>query len=286
MGPRDIVQGWTRFGISSAGLGVVCAFIGPFGTFADLSLDLRLVYWLTITAVNGAQVVGALALAAWLLGERWPPWAIGLAASALASIPATAEVLALEHWLRHAAAVRTYWGETYLYVFLLTPRSPCRSSWCAACSPGSRRGSRRRGSTRLPGATLMRRLKPELRGELWALEMEDHYLRVHTERGNDLILYRLSDAIAEVGHLEGRQVHRSYWVARAAITGTEREGRRVQLILKNASRSRSAATTCGSYVQQGGSSRCAAMTTSSSVPVPPAAFSPIGCPRTRARRYC
>ena len=47
--------------------------------------------------------------------------------------------------------------------------------------------------------------------------MEDHYLRVHTLLGSALVLMRLRDAVALVGDLEGMQVHRSWWVARAAI---------------------------------------------------------------------
>ena len=41
--------------------------------------------------------------------------------------------------------------------------------------------------------------KIELRGaEIFAVEAEDHYLRLHTSRGSDLILMRLSDAVAEL----------------------------------------------------------------------------------------
>jgi hypothetical protein len=63
------------------------------------------------------------------------------------------------------------------------------------------------------------RLPPRLRGsDLWAVQAEDHYLRVHTSKGQDLILMRLSDAMAELKPIEGAQTHRSWWVARAAIS--------------------------------------------------------------------
>jgi DNA-binding LytR/AlgR family response regulator len=63
------------------------------------------------------------------------------------------------------------------------------------------------------------RLPPRLRGsDLWAVSAEDHYLRLHTSKGQDLILLRLSDAIAELEGMEGAQTHRSWWVARAAIS--------------------------------------------------------------------
>ncbi len=62
----------------------------------------------------------------------------------------------------------------------------------------------------------MARLPVGQRGKVLALASEQHYLRVYTERGEALILYRLKDAIRELGEA-GLQVHRSYWVAFGAV---------------------------------------------------------------------
>jgi len=76
------------------------------------------------------------------------------------------------------------------------------------------------------------RLPPRLRGaELHAVAAEDHYLRLYTARGTDLILMRLSDAIAELDGLEGAQTHRSWWVARAAVREVKRGDGRATLVL-------------------------------------------------------
>ena len=78
------------------------------------------------------------------------------------------------------------------------------------------------------------RLPPSLRaGRLLALEAEDHYLRVHTDLGSDLILLRLSDAIGELGSVDGAQTHRSWWVARAALAAAQRGDGRATLTLAN-----------------------------------------------------
>ena len=61
--------------------------------------------------------------------------------------------------------------------------------------------------------------------------MEDHYLRVHTALGSDLILLRMRDAVSELDGLEGVLVHRSWWVARSAVRAVERDGRSLRLIL-------------------------------------------------------
>ncbi|OJU12521.1 MAG: hypothetical protein BGN86_12825 [Caulobacterales bacterium 68-7] len=80
------------------------------------------------------------------------------------------------------------------------------------------------------------RLPAKLRGgELWAVEAEDHYLRLHTSKGQDLILMRLSDAVAELKGIEGAQTHRSWWVARAAIVDVKRGDGRATLTLKDGS---------------------------------------------------
>lgn len=80
---------------------------------------------------------------------------------------------------------------------------------------------------------LIARLPSNVRGRIVALEMEDHYVRVHTDRGSALVLLRLSDAIAEVASIPGRQVHRSWWAADEAIERFERAGRAGQIRLCN-----------------------------------------------------
>ena len=80
----------------------------------------------------------------------------------------------------------------------------------------------------------LERLPLKLRGaEVWAVEAEDHYLRLHTSRGQDLILLRLADAVAELEGIEGAQVHRSWWVARDAIIEARKGDGRATLTLKD-----------------------------------------------------
>ena len=83
-------------------------------------------------------------------------------------------------------------------------------------------------------AKFLERLPLKLRGaEVWAVEAEDHYLRLHTSKGQDLILMRLADAVSELEGIEGAQVHRSWWVARDAIADAKRGDGRATLTLKD-----------------------------------------------------
>ena len=80
---------------------------------------------------------------------------------------------------------------------------------------------------------LLARLSPRLGADLIALQGEDHYVRVHTALGSELLLMRLGDAIEELGGFAGERVHRSWWVAREAVAGARISGRRACLTLSN-----------------------------------------------------
>ncbi len=80
---------------------------------------------------------------------------------------------------------------------------------------------------------LIERLPPNLRGALICLEMEDHYVRVHTSRGSALLLMRLGDAMNEAAPTAGLQSHRSWWVAEQAVEAFERSGRTGRIRLAN-----------------------------------------------------
>ena len=83
-------------------------------------------------------------------------------------------------------------------------------------------------------ARFMQRLPVKYRtAELWAVSSEDHYLRVHTSLGEELILMRLADAMRDLGGTDGLQTHRSWWVAKAGVADARREGGKLYLVLKS-----------------------------------------------------
>ncbi|MNS07671.1 LytTr DNA-binding domain protein [compost metagenome] len=67
-------------------------------------------------------------------------------------------------------------------------------------------------------AVFRRRLSAKRRGaRLIAIEAHDHYLKVHTDAGAELITLRFSDAMKDLAQAHGWRVHRSWWVAADAI---------------------------------------------------------------------
>jgi hypothetical protein len=75
------------------------------------------------------------------------------------------------------------------------------------------------------------KLRRRRHGRLLAIEAQQHYILVHTTAGNELILYRFMDALKELSDWEGAQIHRSFWVARAAIKDIRVEGRNSRVVL-------------------------------------------------------
>jgi len=85
----------------------------------------------------------------------------------------------------------------------------------------------------VPGVTLTalhERLDPGFPAIL-ALAAEDHYVRVIAEGKSALVLMPLAEAAALMPEGTGAQVHRSWWVAKSAVTGQRRAGRDLQLVL-------------------------------------------------------
>lgn len=79
---------------------------------------------------------------------------------------------------------------------------------------------------------LQLRLPLHLRGPVLCLQMEDHYVRIHTMHGSAMVLMRMSDAVAALGE-RGLRVHRSWWVAHAAVKSCGRAGRTLRIELNN-----------------------------------------------------
>ena len=83
---------------------------------------------------------------------------------------------------------------------------------------------------------LRRRLPPKLaRARLVAIEAEDHYLRIRTDAGSDLVLMRFADALQALADADGFRTHRSWWVARTAVETAHWKGGRGELVLSDGS---------------------------------------------------
>jgi len=222
------------YGISLA-LGSLLAISGAFET-QSLPLWARFAYWLPVM-LAGAVIGG---LVSWKLVaiERWArspllSWAI---VTVLVALPMTVIVwtitgLAFQGQMRIERLAYFFPAVTLISAFMagiltFTNQAPRETHGPTPAANGEEKPIQIRFLERLPVA---------LRGaQIYAVSSEDHYLRIHSSRGTDLILMRLSDAIGELEGIEGAQVHRSWWVARAALKSVERgDGKAVFTLTNN-----------------------------------------------------
>jgi LytTr DNA-binding domain len=183
----------------------------------------RLLYWVIVMETGAVIGVGVTTgIQAWGRLQKWPVAEV-LAISTLIALPLTLGVIGAGIII--LGTERPDFGDMVRNFLLVAFVSAIITGITYAI------GSRRKAIIALASAEpatiitptydnrFRTRLPLHLQGaRLLALVSEDHYLRVYTDGGNAMILMRLSDAIAELGSETGAQTHRSWWVARDAIT--------------------------------------------------------------------
>ena len=216
---------WLRGPAAATVAGAVLGILGPFGTYGDLTVVERYGYWVGLTVLMWAQTAAVfVTLRRAGAFARWPLWLQATVAALAGAVPTTFEVAYVEGLLRVGGVltprslVETYGSVAVVAVGFFTPLSLLLNLRARPAPVGD--------------VGFTKALPPELGTSVIALAAEDHYLRVHTERGESrLIHHRFSDAVRELGDA-GVQVHRSWWVAKDAVERVERDGDRHVLILR------------------------------------------------------
>jgi hypothetical protein len=234
-----LARGAEKLGILLA-IGFAFGWLGPFGTYNSLGLGERLAFWMI-----GMVVIGLMSTpTAQMVARAAPAWPLplrALAGALIVAVPGTLVVVALGGLFRGVPPMSAVdLPRVYLYVTIVgalvgIPKTLLRQRRSESENAGTPppAAAPERPSMPRSGAPFLRRIPLKLGSELLYIATEDHYLRVTTKLGSDLILFRLSDAIAELGPAAGQQVHRSYWVARDAVAAIERNGQRTSLTLVN-----------------------------------------------------
>ncbi|WP_421789995.1 LytTR family DNA-binding domain-containing protein [Hyphobacterium sp.] len=205
------------------GVGTFLAFLGPYNT-SGLGWPWVWLYWTGLLILGG--MTGNLTAAVFnRFFPNLPVWTSYSLIAVIISIPVTAAVIGIQAALGPMPPPGA-WPVIFFFVLLISGAVTALTYMLDR--PDSE------ATEPVAGRALTDKLPVRLRtAEILALESEDHYLRVHTSRGDDLILMRLSDAMAALEGLDGMQTHRSWWVARAAIADAEKSGGRAELTLSN-----------------------------------------------------
>lgn len=243
---RPILLKWGFLVVVAA----ILSLAGPYGSFVAMDLPGRALFWFLL--VFGTDLVAhplAQGLRRLLLPRGWPPLAPRLLAAAIAAGPAAYGGTLLWDAVADTGqrgdggpgpGFPVIYGEALLLIVAITlllglisfaiaarSRQPAISAPVPVAAPAA--GTADAGEA---VADFLRRAGSRHAGaRLLAVEAEDHYLRLHTDAGSDLVLMRLRDAVAALATVPGLQVHRSFWVARSAVTRIERRGQTALLVL-------------------------------------------------------
>ncbi len=237
---------WRRLRWHLALLAVAILFLGylgPFGTYLRMPLGERMAYWALAVAGNWSLALACILPAVAWLSDRVPAIICVLAGGLVASLPGTLLIVAIQLLFAGAVPESVETGELFLAVALVhlviglivwgTVELPMRYGGGAPFAELPGAGAPNRSEAAAGAPPILDRLPVARRGRLLHLQMRDHYVEIHTDRGSELVLMRFGDALKELGGTEGMQVHRSHWIARVAVKKIVRRAGRTVAFLGN-----------------------------------------------------
>ena len=226
---KDALRGWAvDLGLATAG-GLFLGAIGPFGSYFNGPFWQRALFqvacfWMGVLLFGGGiRAIARLRLpAAWtwaavvaMVLVLMAPLAAAIGVLARAIWPFEVARLSLADWYFEGLVTALPVGLALTYLHLRRLR---------------RRRLKGEARDATPSTQGLLGVRP---AEVLCLQMEDHYVRVHTAGGSCLVLATLGQAIAALEGAAGLQAHRSWWVAKGAVVRAERHGRNLRLVLSN-----------------------------------------------------
>ncbi len=191
---------------------------GPFGSYDKMGLAERLAYWAGVTVMATLVVNASRAFFQVFAADVRPLWRAVLCAVLSAMLLAP---------LLSIYSLRLFHGRTddipgiptiAAVVFLVALFvAAIRHYFLHIQQPGAPR--------------LLERLADKNAEEILRISGRDHYVDIYTDCGKETLLMRFSDALAELDGLPGHRVHRSHWVAEAAVRGYRRRDGRAFVVL-------------------------------------------------------
>jgi len=215
-------------------IGFFLAVLSPFGSTSDAPLWVAATYWVSLVLLGSfAGEIATLAL------ERiWPSapdWAAVPIIATAVSVVLLPTLLSVEWIIRGVTIAPKDWLRSFLLILVVSIGVTTVSTLIRRATE-ARQGAGTASAPPAPvgGNPFMDRLPVRLRSaDLYAVQSEDHYLRVHTSAGQEMILMRLADALKELAAVEGMQTHRSWWVAKQGLADVSKNSGKLVLTLKS-----------------------------------------------------
>lgn len=217
---KDQSRGATvrRWGIDLAvlfAIGLLMGFLSPFGS-EQTSVGIRYLYWVICIVGGGVIWIVADELLRPRIAGVWRRLLFG---SVVMTPPVTLLVMTTQHLMVDGRFDWPVYWELFWQVWpiMLAVMTVRALIWRR---PATRVETRTVIAPPLPEAeaAFRRRLSARRRGApLIAVEAHDHYLKVHTDAGTELLTLRFADALADLAFAHGWRVHRSWWIAADAV---------------------------------------------------------------------
>lgn len=217
-----------------SGIALFLAFLRPFGTSLNAPLWVIFGFW-WLLIIAGSIFGETTVWAYYKLRPNGPAWLMIIVTSLVTAAGVTLVMLGMQYVSGGYISVTA--GPIFIlygYVLVISTAMTLLGYTLSKAFNMAGPDFAHRVNDRDAMAAFLERMPVKFRtAELWAISSEDHYLRVHTNLGSDLILMRLSDAERELESVDGLRVHRSWWVSRSGIKSARREGAKVLLQLKS-----------------------------------------------------
>lgn len=215
-------------------LGAICllTLLGPFGSYDALPPARRFFFWTAaLTAVALPMHIAIRALLDSPHLGRLPRLARVALGAMLAAIPGTGLVFFVRAVLWPESYMLDTIGTTWVQVSAIGFAIGC-FHFLPVISVTEGPGQETAAEAPRPGATRFQaRLDPATGTDIVSLTMQDHYVRVSTTTGTEMVLIRFADALSELGEIDGLRIHRSHWVAMRHVTTLGREDGKLKVQL-------------------------------------------------------
>src|SRR5207249_11858743 len=162
-------------------IGLTLGWLGPYGTYGCLDVPDRFALWTIRSLLVGMICLAVFELAAAIgPGASWPPMKRALACVLIATVPSALIGFALAVLFRHAPVSPLQIADLYGKATIVTAVVGIPLLLVRMQARGSPAQALCAATAKQAGSSFLRRIPARLGTELLHIEVEDHYLRVHT----------------------------------------------------------------------------------------------------------
>ena len=198
---------------------VLFSVIGPFGTFESLSLGPRFLYWAGTMIGSWAIAILSLGITVALLNKFSLSLNVTMIIGAIFSAAPIALFLNVIIPLFFSKGTPYSFWVQYLYALPITLTFALITNFLVNAEMNGEETQ----ITSDEDNSLMARIPSEKRGPIKYMSAEDHYVKVVTTRGSEMVLIRMADAENAVAQLSGTRIHRSHWVNKKYVVSHNRQ---------------------------------------------------------------